>query len=77
MRLACETCGRSYVAEPQFDGVQLFPSPDALTQLLMQADRVVATEFDTLVRRIATVLAGRGSHPVAAAGGFEPSAKGI
>lgn len=59
MHLACETCGRTYPAEPGFDGVQLVPSPDALTRLLMEADRVVETEFDALVRRIAAVLETR------------------
>lgn len=59
MHLACETCGRTYLAEPGFDGVQLFPSPDALTRLLMEADRVVETEFDALVRKIAAVLQNR------------------
>jgi len=59
MHLACETCGRPYLAEPGFDGVQLVPSPDALTRLLMQADRVAETEFDALVRKIAAVLETR------------------
>jgi hypothetical protein len=59
MRLACETCGRPYLAEPGFDGVQLMPSPDGLTRLLMQADRVAEAELDALVRKIAAVLETR------------------
>ena len=59
MYTACETCGRPLMAEPEFGGVQLFPSPDSLTRLLMQADRVVDTEFDALVRQIAAALESR------------------
>ncbi|HLY89533.1 MAG TPA: hypothetical protein VKQ27_11170 [Acetobacteraceae bacterium] len=49
------------MAEPEFGGVQLFPSPDSLTRLLMQADRVVETEFNALVRKIAAALESRPS----------------
>jgi hypothetical protein len=59
MYMACETCGRPLMAEPDFDGVQLLPSPDSLTRLLMQADRVVETEFAALVRKIAAALESR------------------
>jgi hypothetical protein len=59
MHLACETCGRTYLAEPAFDGVQLVPSPDALTRLLMEADRVAESELNALVRKIAAVLESR------------------
>ena len=59
MHMACETCGRALVAEPGFGGVQLIPSPDSLTRLLMQADRVVEAEFHALVRKIAAALESR------------------
>jgi hypothetical protein len=59
MYMACETCGRTLVAEPEFGGVQFFPSPDSLTRLLMQADRVVEAEFHALARKIAAVLESR------------------
>jgi hypothetical protein len=62
MFMACETCGRTLMAEPEFGGVQLLPSPDSLTRLLMQADRVVETDFAALVRKIATVLESRLPH---------------
>lgn len=62
MYTACETCGRPLMAEQELGGVQLFPSPDSLTRLLMQADRVVETEFNALVHKIAAALESRPSR---------------
>jgi hypothetical protein len=61
MLIACNSNGSAQETEGRFGGLRLVPSPDELTRLLMQADRVTDSDFNALVRQVTKAIGNRSS----------------
>jgi hypothetical protein len=61
MLIVRDSNGSAEGAEGNDGELQLIPSPDELTRLLMQADRVTASDFDALVRQVSEAIGNRSS----------------
>jgi hypothetical protein len=61
MLIACNSNHSADCAKGQFSGLRLVPSPDELTRLLMEADRVTDSDFDVLVRQVSKAIRSRSS----------------